>query len=409
MNAEDERVSILLVDDQPENLVALEAMLEGLGQNILKAMSGREALRHLLTHECALIILDVLMPNLDGFETARLIRERESTRQTPIIFLTAGDWSDAHVFRGYSVGAVDYIHKPFVPEFLRSKASVFVELAKKTELVKQQRRYLEQKNRELEEARARAELESQFKSRFLARMSHELRTPLNSILGFSEVLEQELFGPLSPKQKDYLACVLQSGRHLLELVNDILDLAKVESGHLQLDKAWTTVDAIVRPVETIVTPMAQKQGVTLQTDLPAELPRIHIDPLRMREVLQNLLSNAIKFTPGGGRVSLKARANGGHVDLVIDDTGIGISAEDLPRLFHEFERISPRSGNLLKHPDGTGLGLVISHRLVELHGGNLSVESEEGRGTRVTVSLPVESVATPTGDNGASRARGAAP
>jgi DNA-binding response OmpR family regulator len=249
-------VNILLVDDQVGNLITLEAMLTGLRQNLVKARGGREALKYLLKNDCALIILDVLMPDLDGFETARMIRERESSRQTPIIFLTAGDPSEAKVFKGYSLGAVDYLHKPLQPDLLRSKVSVFVELAKKTALVRQQAEHLERKNAELDQARDRAERESQFKSKFLMRMSHELRTPLNAIIGFSELLEQELFGSLNPKQMEYVSTILQSGRHLLDLVNDVLDLSKVEAGRLELVLEWTNLSHLVGAVERMVTPLA---------------------------------------------------------------------------------------------------------------------------------------------------------
>ncbi len=437
--------NILLVDDQPENLVTLSATLEGLEQNLVMAHSGREALRYLLSNECALIILDVVMPGMDGFETARLIRERQSSKSTPIIFLTAGDSNDAQMFRGYSVGAVDYIQKPVVPEVLRSKASVFVELARKAELVKRQGERLrliaqrdhereiaqttarheaesyriksellakeieaartraslemaeararhatdlEQKNAELERAKDRAERESRFKSKFLARMSHELRTPLNAIIGFSELLEQEVAGPLASTQKDYVTAVLQSGRHLLGLVDDVLDLSKVEADRLDLARQWTPLSDLVESVERVVRPLAQKQGVSLVCALAQDLPPLYVDPLRIKEVLYNLLSNGIKFTRAGGRVALRAAVDDRFVEVTVSDTGIGIGEEDMPRLFREFEQLEAATTSLGSRPEGTGLGLVICRRLVDLHGGTIAVASVLGEGTVVTVRLP---------------------
>ncbi|MEZ0228838.1 MAG: ATP-binding protein [Planctomycetota bacterium] len=444
--ATDDKVNVLLVDDQPENLLALRSTLEGIGQNLVTARSGREALKYLLTHDCALIILDVLMPEIDGFETAQLIREREACRQIPIIFLTAGDRNDDKVFKGYSVGAVDYLHKPFNMEVLRSKTHVFVELAKKTELIKKQERLLresekrdhereieetkrrheaesyrikgelllkemeaakaraalelaetrahllgdlEKKNAELERAKLQAERESSFKSKFLAGMSHELRTPLNAIIGFSEMLEQELFGSLNERQKEYVGLVLQSGRHLLALVNDILDISKVEAGRMSLDRERMSFDKVVASVADITRALAVRQGVTLDLGVPRGLPEIDVDLLRMKQVLYNLLSNAIKFTPAGGVVVLTARTSGAELEFSIEDSGIGIKPEDLPRLFHEFEQIEVPKGALPVKPEGTGLGLALTKRLVALHGGTIAIESEPQRGTRVRVRVPL--------------------
>jgi signal transduction histidine kinase len=393
------KVNVLMVDDQPENLIALEAMLASPDRNLIKARSGREALKHLLTYDFALIILDVVMPEIDGFQTAQLVRERASTRQVPIIFLTAGDRSEALAFRGYSLGAVDYLNKPIIPEVLRSKAAVFVELAKKTELIRQQSENLERKNAELEHAKARAEQESQFKSKFLARMSHELRTPLNAIIGFSELLEQELAGPLTPKQTEYVGTIVQSGRHLLGLVNDVLDLAKVEAGKLELTKEWTSVESLAAWAQKLVMPLARSQGVALDLAVPSDLPRLHVDSLRIKEALHNLVSNAIKFTPSGGsvRIAAEAGADRRSVAITITDTGIGISSTNIPKLFREFERITPAPGSGRRHPEGTGLGLTISQRYITLHGGTITVESRVGEGTCVTVKLPVECSANGNG------------
>ena len=245
---------------------------------------------------------------------------------------------------------------------------------------------LENANYALGEAKEQAEKESRFKSRFLASMSHELRTPLNAIIGFSELLEQELFGSLTPRQKDYVQNVLQSGRHLLCLINDILDLSKVEAGRMEISREWTPFALVMDVVQGVVQPLSDKGGVQVTLSAPTNLPDLYIDSVRTRQILYNLLSNAIKFTPRGGHVTLQAEQQDAHLVGTCSDTGVGIRSEDLPRLFREFEQIAPVSGD---RPEGTGLGLALTKRLVELHGGTISVVSEPGKGSTFTFTLPM--------------------
>ena len=382
----DARTNILLVDDQTSNLLALEAVLKELDQNLVLASSGREALRHLLSMDFAVILLDVNMPEMDGLETALLIRRRERSRDTPILFLTAEDRGSSGVVKGYEAGAVDYIFKPFVPDVLRWKVRVFVELARKAALVRRQV-VLESKNAELEAAKERAERESRFKSQFLASMSHELRTPLSAIIGFSELLEQQGVGPLTTKQAKYVQNVLQGGRHLLTLVNDVLDLAKINSGRFELARDWTYLSVIVESVQRLVAALSEKRKIALQISIPELLPPIWVDSIRMKQALFNLIANAIKFTPPGGAVRVSAREARAILEIVIEDTGVGIGHEDMGRLFREFERLSTEGDG---KTDGTGLGLTVTKRLVELHGGTVTVESELGRGSAFTIRLPVK-------------------
>jgi signal transduction histidine kinase len=395
------KVNILMVDDVPANLVALEAMLEGLGHNLVFARSGPEALKLLLDKEFAVILLDVEMPGMDGFETATFIRAREETRHTPIVFLTAAQRSSDQIFRGYAVGALDYMLKPLVPEILRSKVASFAELALKTQLVEQQARQLERalaveqqqatelerKNLELKEERRQVELQSKAKSVFLAGMSHELRTPLNAIIGFSDLLTQGLAGPLNDRQQEFVGHVLASGKHLLNLVNDVLDLSKVEAGRMTLDRQWSELGSIVHAVRGVVSGLANKQGVELSIKVPNDLPRVLCDPVRIKQVLYNLLSNGIKFTPRGGRVSLVVSVSGTDIEIAVTDTGIGIAEQDLPRLFREFEQIKSDSGG---KPEGTGLGLALTRRLLALHGGTVTARSGAGLGSTFTARLPIQ-------------------
>src|SRR5690348_13715152 len=228
LSSEPDRVNILMVDDKPANLVALEAMLQGLGQNLIKANSGREALKWLLTHEFAVVLLDVKMPEMDGFETATLIRERDKSRHTPIIFLTAADKSQTQAVRGYAVGAVDYLVKPIVPEFVRSKVAVFVELAKKNELLRRQAELLkasEQEARELAEEQAELVRDLEHKNRelesFSYAVSHDLRAPLRRIESFSRAVQDSHADRLDEAGRHYLERVREASQQMSQLIDDV--------------------------------------------------------------------------------------------------------------------------------------------------------------------------------------------
>ena len=236
----------------------------------------------------------------------------------------------------------------------------------------------------MEEAVAAAKEASRAKSQFLANMSHELRTPLNAILGFSELLEEELPGPLRPEQKEYLGHVLKSGRHLLALISDLLDLAKTEAGRMTIQLEKTSLTRCVEDVRPGIQTLSDSAGVEVTYDLPDDLPELSADPLRLRQVLYNLLSNAVKFTPKGGFVKVRARSVVPWVEVEVADTGVGVPPEALPRLFGEFEQVQQDGSR----PEGTGLGLALSKHLIEAHGGHISFSSELGVGSTVRFRLP---------------------
>jgi PAS domain S-box-containing protein len=541
-------VEILIVDDRPENLLALEAILEPLGQLLVRAHSGDEALRLLLTHDFAMILLDVQMPGINGFETARLIKSRERTKYIPIIFLTAISKDEEYVFEGYSVGAVDYMAKPFQPDILRSKVSVFVDLFQKQRqlqsqqqlLAEGQRRELELKHmREIYESEARfseivgsamdaivvfdadgrislfnaaaermfcaqasraltanvkdyfpepmreetldricrgtitandptcateqpelehvlaftgrrftgeefpieatascmdvrgkrtytlivrdiserkraeaalreqaksleaamqelkqlndelgerqAELERAMaaRSRFYASMSHELRTPINAVLGYSTLLLENIYGPLNEKQAEGITRTHKAAKHLLELVNDVLDLSKIEAGKIDLRLQPVHFPTLIDDLFVTVRPLADQHESTLTLEHGGEPMKVISDPRRLRQILLNLLSNAIKFGRGKPiHVRSMPRADGGIVVEVIDQ-GEGIASPDHEKIFDEFVQLGKT-----QLTEGTGLGLPISRRLAEMLHGTLEVQSEVGKGSTFRLTLP---------------------
>jgi signal transduction histidine kinase len=405
----DDRVNILLVDDRPENLLALEAILEPLTQNLVRANSGSEALKRVLEMEFATILLDVQMPDMNGFEVAEIIKSRERSRTIPIIFLSAINKEEAYVFKGYSMGAVDYVFKPFNPDVLRMKVAVFVDLFIKQREVQRQAELLrnaEKRELELEhrtslleaEARSAAKLSQMndelhrrqvaleqamgARNRFYASMSHELRTPINAVIGYSTLMLDGIYGPLNAKQKEGLQRTLKAARHLLELVNDVLDLSKIEAGKIELSIQPVMFPALIEDLFVTVRPLADEYGSTLSLEMQSESFNIVSDPRRVRQILINLLSNAIKFGEGKPILVQCKQTDDGGVEIEVIDQGVGISQDDIPRIFEEFVQVSES-----KQP-GTGLGLPISRRLAQLLDGSLTVCSTPGQGSTFRLNLP---------------------
>ncbi|MGH7324830.1 MAG: sensor histidine kinase, partial [Candidatus Rokuibacteriota bacterium] len=226
---------------------------------------------------------------------------------------------------------------------------------------------------------------SRHKSEFLASMSHELRTPLNAIIGFSEVLQERMFGEVNPKQAEYLDDIIASGRHLLALINDILDLSKIEAGRMELDLARFHLPQALEHGLALVRERAARQGVALELRLDDGVGDVVADERKVRQVLLNLLSNAVKFTPAGGRVALSASAANSSVEISVSDTGVGIAGEDQETIFEEFRQVGSDGAH---KREGTGLGLALAKKFVELHGGTLWVASAVGRGSTFTFTLP---------------------
>jgi signal transduction histidine kinase len=239
--------------------------------------------------------------------------------------------------------------------------------------------------RELEDKSAQLEVADRHKSEFLANMSHELRTPLNAVIGFSEVLLERMFGEINDKQAEYLQDILSSGRHLLSLINDILDLSKIEAGRMELEVAEFSLPLMLETTIILVRERAARNGIALGLETDPRLDAVVADERKIKQVVVNLLSNAVKFTPEGGRVTLRALPADGTVEISVTDTGIGIAPEDQEAIFEEFRQVGT---DYARKREGTGLGLALARRLVELHGGRIWVKSELGRGSTFTFSLP---------------------
>ncbi|PZP85822.1 MAG: hybrid sensor histidine kinase/response regulator [Azospirillum brasilense] len=408
-------VYFLLVDDLEENLLSLEALLRRDGLILLKARSGPEALELLLKHEVALALLDVQMPGMDGFELAELMRSTTRTQRVPIIFLTASGDNRQRRFQSYEAGAVDFLSKPIEPDILRSKADVFFSLYRQQLLLYRQRDQLAQRSEEnarlLEEARRSAEalkVADRRKDEFLANMSHEIRTPMNAVIGLANILMKS--EPLTDRQREFISTLRSSANSLLDLINDLLDISKIESSNLELERTPFSMVKLSEEVISMLNVRAQEKKLNLSLQL--ECACIHTrhflgDPARLRQVLVNLCSNAIKFTQEGGVTLLvqcapAADASSETITLRVMDTGIGIAPEKLDSVFDKFVQAD---SSINRRYGGTGLGLAISKTLVEAMGGSIQVSSEIGKGSifEVTLTLPVVAPATATAEDAAQK------
>ena len=561
----DNRPNILIVDDYRENLLAAETLLAGMDVNIVKATSGVEALRHLLDQEFALIMLDVDMPVMNGFETAEIIKKREKLKHIPIVFFTMTGRSEEQMYKGYAAGAVDYILKPFPKDVLRAKVGIYLDLYYKTrdllrsekqldhlnrlleqqivektsELWKAEEKYrnifenavegvfqvspdgkfvtanpamahilrydsplrlmaditdigqqivvdssrgheflrcireygqvlgfegeiyrrdgnriwvmvnvyavknednqlvfyegtitditerkraegdlrklnekleqrvlertaqLESANRELEQANLKLQEIDRLKSMFIASMSHELRTPLNSVIGFSSVLLNQWIGPLNDEQKKVLSIISRSGKHLLALISDVIDVSKVEAGAIDVYAQDFDLDEVITESVNLLSREINDRKLELKVESIHQT--MHTDRKRLQQCVLNLLSNAVKFTEKGSidvhvcQVSEFKMKNGEKyspliaphpaVEISVADTGIGIKEEDIPRLFKSFVRINSPLSSMIP---GTGLGLYLTRNLVmEVLKGDISAESKYGEGSKFTIRIPV--------------------
>jgi len=284
------------------------------------------------------------------------------------------------MWEGEGVGAI-FVTRNYRAAFSEKEIALLKTFADQAVIAIQNARLF----REIEDKSRQLETANRHKSEFLANMSHELRTPLNAIIGFSEVLLERLFGELNAKQDDYLKDIHSSGRHLLQLINDILDLSKIEAGRMELEPSTFDLPIAIANAMTLIRERAQKHGIALSQDVGAGLGEVVADERKVKQILLNLLSNAVKFTPDGGRIEVKAHGDGNNVTVAVHDTGIGIAAEDRDAVFEEFRQVGR---NYTNKQEGTGLGLALTRKFVELHGGRIWLESEPGKGSTFTFILP---------------------
>ena len=372
MEANADKVNILLVDDEPKDLLALESVLSGIGQNVVTASSGQAALRQVLETDFAVILLDVHMPGLDGFETAALIREREQSKETPIIFLTASMVSDSSLFKGYSVGAVDYLFKPVIPEVLKAKVETFVDIARKTAQLKTLNIQLRDQTERL--AMANRELEA-----FSYSVSHDLHAPLRYIRGFCQCLVQECAQALPPVGQDYLARIDKSAQKMNQLIEDLLGLARVASAEVKR-----------APVDL------GEMAKAIAADFQVAMPERHVDfmisePLvvqgdsnLLRIALQNLLSNAWKYTGihEHSTIEVGKLVEADATVYYVRDDGIGFDMKYADKLFVPFQRLHAQ-----KDFEGSGIGLATVRRIVNRHGGRIWAEGNSGKGAAFYFTL----------------------
>ena len=384
-------VNILLVDDRPENLLVLEVILDELGQNLVRASSGAEALEHLNREDFAVVLLDVQMQGLDGFETARRMRARERSRHLPIIFLTAYESNEFPPAKAYTLGAVDYLVKPLVPEILRAKVEVFVNLFRRTEQVRQlERREFEQRLAEetLRERAERLNESNRQKDQFLAMLAHELRNPLGPIRNAVQIMK--LVGPTHADTQKAREVVERQVEHLTRLVDELLDVSRLTRGKMQLRTQRLDLAQVTRTAAEDYRPVLAQAGLTLRLDVPTIPVWVMGDVTRLTQILNNLLDNAIKFSEGKGEVAVRVTADAAKRQAVLSvrDQGVGIEPEVMPRLFDVF---SQADHSLARSRGGLGLGLTLVKGLAELHGGTVEAFSAgPGRGAEITVRLPLQ-------------------
>lgn len=380
--AEPDKANILIVDDLPEKLLVFETILGSLGQNLVLARSGSEALAEVLRREFAVILLDVNMPDIDGLETAQYLRQYKKSAHTPIIFITAYA-DEMQTAKGYSLGAVDYILSPIQPEILRSKVKVFVELHK----LQQQARIMAEERVALEhaeQARKIAEESNRLKDEFIAMLSHELRNPLAPIRTAVDLIRR--LAPPDPKLAVATDMIDRQVAHLVRLVDELLDMARIGRGRITLKREHLELEKVIahglEPVRSVI----QSRGQTLTVLKPDAPVWISGDFVRLGQIVTNLVNNASKFTPEGGHIQVEATANRGEALIAVRDTGVGIEPQLLPRIFEMFVQ-GQRS--LDRSEGGMGIGLTLARQLVELHQGRIEVQSEgPGKGAVFTVSLP---------------------
>jgi signal transduction histidine kinase len=373
--------NILIVDDRIENIIALEALLQRDDINLITTTSPNEALRLCWEHEISIALVDVQMPEMDGFELVEILKSNPRTQEIVVIFVTAISKESKYALRGLEVGAVDYLFKPLDPNITIAKVDSFITMVKNQQEIKRKNAELETYQIALIKAKEQAELGKKIKENFLANMSHEIRTPINGIIGLTHLMKNTT---LDAEQANMIYLMEVSSKSLLGIVNDILDISKIEAGKFKIVRSETNIIKLAQSIIDLMKFAVKEKGLELIINTDPALPEIIIaDALRLNQILMNLLSNAIKFTIKGSVTLdvevLATRDKQVQIRFMVIDTGIGIAPESLDKVFDSFEQAED---NTAQKFGGTGLGLSIVKKLSELKGGELSLSSELGVGSK---------------------------
>ena len=403
-------VNILIVDDEPKNLAVLETILDDPGYRLLRATSGEEALLALMADEFALLVLDVRMPGMSGFEVAQMVKERRKTARIPIIFLTAYYNEDQHILEGYVSGAVDYLNKPVNPAVLRSKVAVFAELHRKGRAVQAANRLLlnevserrraeemlndlnrtldrrvRERTSELKASEARLMDANRRKDEFLATLAHELRNPLAPVRNAVEILKRQAD---DSQRVDWATTLIDRQiNQFSRLIDDLMDVSRINQGRIELRREVITLNEVLADAVETVRPHVEAAGHDLVVLLPDHQLTVDGDRTRLAQAFVNLLHNAVKYTDAGGRIEVGVLVEKGDAIVTIRDTGIGIPTDRLESVFDMFSQVESA---LSRSRGGLGIGLSLTQRLVQMHGGSVKAFSEgAGKGSRFHVQLPL--------------------
>lgn len=374
------KINLLIVDDKQENIIALEALLNRNDINIISTTSPNEALRICWEKDIAIALVDVQMPEMNGFELVEILKNNARTQDILIIFVTAISTEAKYAIKGLSAGAVDYLYKPLDPYITSAKVDSFIQLVRTQREIKTKNLQLEQVQGDLIKAKEDAEQGKRAKENFMANMSHEIRTPINGIIGLVHLLKQ---ADLNEELKEIVNLLDVSSNSLLGVINDILDLSKIEAGKYKINFAETDIKDLATSASNLLNVKALEKGISLKLTIADNVPRyIMADSLRLNQIFMNLLSNAVKFTNEGEVIfkieAIEERPNTKLLKFSVTDTGIGISKDNIETIFQSFEQVENVHTRVY---GGTGLGLSIVKKLAELKGGELDVQSELGKGS----------------------------
>lgn len=372
-------MNILLVDDRPENILVLEELLEKNGRTFIKAKSGNEALRLVLKHEIGLILLDVQMPDMDGFEVAAILKSNPLTKNIPIIFITAISKEEKYVIKGLEGGAIDYLYKPLNASITKAKINVFEELYHSQQQIKKGNQELKLLNTELQDL-------NQQKNYFLGMAAHDLRNPVAIITQLSELILIDLQQILNADQLKLIQNIQKSSEYMLRLLEDLLDVSKIESGKLALNIQSTPISHFLNSILELNKMIAAKKNIQLHLNTAIQSQFLFIDKIKMEQVINNLVSNAIKFSKPNTNIYIKAIEQNHQLTISVKDEGPGIPKEEQSKLFKAFQTTSVQSTAGEK---STGLGLMISDKIIKAHGGSMHVESTPGKGSEFSFTLPI--------------------